>query len=68
MARKGKPIDPEQRYVSPRQAARIMGVSEYLIYHEVESGAIQHRKIGARILIPMSWVMETSETDQAIQQ
>ncbi len=61
MARKGKPLDPDQQYVSPRQAARIMGVSEYLIYHEVETGSIQHRKLGTRILIPLSWVLKTQE-------
>lgn len=57
MARKIKPIDPAQKYVSPRQAARLLGVSEFLIYHEVAAGNIPHRKIGTRILIPVSWVM-----------
>ncbi len=56
MSRKPRPIDPEQKYLSPRQCARVLGISEFLVYHEVNSGNIPHRKIGKRILIPMSWV------------
>ncbi|MCL4495897.1 MAG: helix-turn-helix domain-containing protein [Firmicutes bacterium] len=57
---RGKPINPEQKYVSPRQAARLLGVSEFLIYREVAAGHIPHRKIGSRILIPMSWIEEAN--------
>ena len=56
MARKVKAINPEQKYCSPRQAARVLGVSEYLIYAEANGNRIPHRKIGKRILIPMSWI------------
>ncbi len=56
MARKPKPINPEQKYVSPRQLARVLGVSEFLIYREVNAGSIPHRKLGQRILIPVSWI------------
>ena len=58
MARKPRPIDPEQKYLSPRQTARVLGVSEFLIYHEVNSGNIPHRKLGQRILIPVSWIAD----------
>ncbi len=56
MSRKPKPIDPEQKYLSPRQAARVLGISEFLIYREVAAGTVPHRKIGQRILIPLNWV------------
>jgi excisionase family DNA binding protein len=57
MARKGKPIDPEQKYLSPRQAARSMGISEYLIYRTYHEGKIPGaRELGDRILIPRTWV------------
>ena len=59
MTRQTKPIDPEQKYCSPRQAARILGTSEFLIYREVQTNAIPHRKIGERILIPMDWVLQS---------
>ncbi len=49
-------IDPDQRYLSPRQAAQVLGVSEYLLYREVSEGNIPHRKLGTRILIPREWV------------
>lgn len=58
MARKVKPIDAQQKYCSPRQAAKALGVSEYLIYHQLD--IIPHRVLGTRILIPVSWVMNGS--------
>lgn len=58
MAKGGKAIDPEQRFYSPRQAARVLGVSEYLVYHGVDDNTIPHRKLGARILIPKEWVLQ----------
>ena len=58
MAKSGKAIDPEQKFYSPRQAARVMGVSEYLIYHGVAEGDIPHRKLGGRILISQDWVLQ----------
>ena len=51
-----KPIQPDQQYVSPRQAARALGVSEYLVYQGVSNGSIPHRTLGQRILIPLEWV------------
>ncbi len=57
MARKGRPIDPEARYLSPRQSARWLGVSEFLIYKMAADGQIPGaRRLGDRILIPRSWV------------
>ena len=57
MARKGKPINPEQKYVSLRQAARAMGVSEYLVYRLYHNDKIPGaRTLGDRILIPRGWV------------
>ena len=56
MARKVRPIDPNAKYCSPRQPAKILGTSEYLVYREVGLGNIPHRKLGERILIPMDWV------------
>ena len=58
MARGGKAIDPEQRFYSPRQAARVLGVSEYLIYQGVKAGSVPHRKLGGRILIAQDWVLQ----------
>ena len=59
MAKGGKAINPEQKFYSPRQAARVLGVSEYLVYRGVDNHTIPHRKLGARILIPKEWVMES---------
>ena len=56
MARRVKPINPEQQYCSPRQAGRVMGVSEYLIYKMFHDGGIPGaRELGDRILIPVEW-------------
>lgn len=57
MARKKKPLNPEQKYCSPRQASAVLGVSEYLVYRECEAGHIPCRRLGQRILIPVDWVM-----------
>ena len=58
MARKRKPINPEQKYCSPRQAAPVMGISEYLLYRMFHEGKIPgSREVGGRILIPVAWVM-----------
>ncbi len=59
MARKPRPINPTQKYCSPRQAAAALGVSEYLIYHEIDS--IPHRTLGKRILIPVEWINGNNE-------
>lgn len=56
MSRKGKPIDPEAHFLSPRQAARVLGVSEFLIYNGVTTGDVPCRRLGQRILIPRDWV------------
>ncbi len=57
MARKVKPINPEQRYCSPRQAAKVLGISEYLIYKSYHAGEIPGaRELGGRVLIPVGWV------------
>ncbi len=57
MARKVKPINAEQKYCSPRQAARVLGISEYLIYKIYHNGEINGvRELGGRVLIPVTWV------------
>jgi excisionase family DNA binding protein len=56
-ARKVRPINPDQRYCSPRQASALLGVSEYLVYRECIAGTIPHRRLGQRILIPVEWVL-----------
>lgn len=61
MSRRTRPIDPDQQYLSPRQVARVMGVSEYLVYREVADGKVPCRKLGGRILIPRHWVVQSSE-------
>jgi excisionase family DNA binding protein len=55
MARKVKPIDPDARYLSPRQAAKVLGVSEYSVFKGVADGRIPHRRLGKRILVPIEW-------------
>lgn len=65
MARRIAPIHPDQRYVSPRQAARALGVSEYLIYKGVAAGDIPCRRLGERILIPRDWVESDSPAETA---
>ncbi len=66
MARKVKPINSEQKYCSPRQAAGVLGTSEYLIFREVAAGHIPHRRVGRRILIPISWVYGEVESAMAV--
>jgi excisionase family DNA binding protein len=61
VAKRGKAIDPEQKYYSPRQAARVLGVSEYLVYQGVKDGTVPHRKLGERILVPVSWVIDPTQ-------
>ncbi len=57
MARKGKPIDPDQLFLSPRQAAKLLGCSEYLIFKSFHEKKIPGSKeLGGRIFIPRSWV------------
>ena len=56
MARKTKPIDADQKYCSPRQAAKVLGCSEYLVYRECVEGNIPCRRVGKRILISVDWV------------
>lgn len=56
MLRVKRPIDPEARYLSPRQAARLLGVAESIVYQGVRRDEIPHRKLGKRILIPRDWV------------
>jgi excisionase family DNA binding protein len=51
-----KPLDPAQLWCSPRQAAQILGVSEYLLYREIADGRVPHRRVGGRILVPVSWL------------
>lgn len=66
MPRRIKPINPEQKFCSPRQAAYVMGVSEYLVYRLANQGKIPGaRKEGGRTLIPVSWVYGSQTTTQA---
>lgn len=51
-----KPIRDEQIYLSPRQTARVMGVSEYVVYASLHDGSIPHRRLQTRFLIPRAWV------------
>lgn len=54
--RKGRPIDPEQKWLSVRQAALVLGVGEQLLYRMYHLGQIPGAKhLGERILIPRSW-------------
>lgn len=63
MPRRVSPINPEQRYLSPRQCARVLGVSEYLVYRGVANGDIPCRRLGERILIAREWATgEHNET------
>lgn len=69
MARKVKAIDPEQKYCSPRQAAKAMGCSEYLMYKTYHSGDIPGaRALGDRVLIPVEWVYGTEILDGGMAQ
>ncbi len=68
MARHGKPIDPEARFLSPRQAARVLGVSEFLIYNGVAAGEVPCRRLGQRILIPRDWVDQPGSLETAAQE
>ena len=64
MARKVKAINTEQKYCSPRQAGRVMGVSEYLVYKLYHDGGIPGaRALGDRILVPVEWVTGTGTND-----
>ena len=67
MARKVKPINEGQKFCSPRQAAGVLGCSEYLVFRECEAGNIPHRRLGRRILIPLEWVYgQTGESVGAV--
>ncbi len=61
MARKVRPINAEQKWCSPRQAAQVLGVSESLVYEAANENRIPHRKIGTRIIIPLDWVNRIEE-------
>ncbi len=37
VARKVKALNPDQKYCSPRQAAKALGVSEYLVHDGVNA-------------------------------
>ena len=60
MGHKIKVIDPDARYLSPRQTAKVLGVSEYLIFKGCHDGTIPHRRLGQRILVPIEWVKDGS--------
>lgn len=54
--RKGRPINPEQKWLSVRQAAVIRGVGEQLMYRYFHSGRIPGaEEMDGRILIPRGW-------------
>ena len=58
--RTGRPIDPEQRWLAPRQAALVMGCSEYLVYKLADNGKIPgSRKLGAGFLSPENGSKDT---------
>ncbi len=65
MGRKVRPIEPSQKFCSPRQASVVLGVSEYLVYREVLAGAIPHRRLGQRILIPVEWVTRGDDANDS---
>jgi len=48
--------DIDKLYFGPREVAKVLGVSEYLIYRQIHEGEIPHRTIGQRILVPGWWV------------
>ena len=54
--RKGRPIDPDQKWLSVRQAAKVRGVGEQLMYRHYHDGKIPGAiEMSGRILIPRSW-------------
>lgn len=54
--RKGRPIDPEQKWLSVRQAAVVRGCGEQLMYRMYHLGQIPgSEKFGGRLLIPRDW-------------
>ena len=65
MAHLQNPIRDEQLWLSPRQVARVMGVSESVIYTSLHDGSIPHRRLQTRFLIPRAWV-EGQETGEAV--
>ena len=65
MAHLKNPIRDEQLWLSPRQAARVLGISDGSMYAAIHADAIPHRTLRGRYLIPRSWV-EGQETGEAV--
>lgn len=64
--RKIKPVLPDQKYCTPDQAARLMGVSRYLIDRRLHEDQIPGvRRLGRRILIPVAWCTGYAEDSVA---
>jgi len=57
--------DTDKLYFGPREVAKVLGVSEYLIYRQIHEGEIPHRTIGQRILVPGWWVRGEPESATA---
>lgn len=63
--RRIKPLLPDQKYCTPDQAARLMGVSRYLIDRWLHEDRIPgFRTMGRRILIPVAWC--TGSVDDSV--
>lgn len=65
MAHLQNPIRDEQLWLSPRQAARVLGVSDGSMYAAIHENAVPHRTLRGRFLIPRAWV-EGQETGEAV--
>lgn len=53
--------DIQPKFYSPSDAAKVLGISKFLIYRELQSGNIPHAKVGKRILIPRSWIISLEQ-------
>jgi excisionase family DNA binding protein len=54
---------PPTLALSPRGAARALGISERLLWAKTKAGEIPHRRIGKRILYPVHLLREWLESD-----
>lgn len=46
----------EQRFITPREAADILGVTMRTIYKNTRNGKIPSKKVGVATRIPLSWI------------
>lgn len=54
----------KKQFYSVQEISKILGVSRGLIYSSLKRGEIPHLSVGARILVPVSWLNQaTRPTD-----